>query len=192
MDIIFISVVYNEYMNKLLYISQYLQYGKYSVFVVVFTVVFFGSSFAFAKNGENGQGQEHRDRVSNVVQELRKVAGKDSNIGQEVNKVAKEQEDSAKPTEMAMDKVEKVGKFRTLFFGTDYKNLGSLRSELVKTQNAIDRLTKSMERTTNVNVKADLQKQIDALKVIQTKTEAFIKDHESQFSFLGWLVKLLK
>lgn len=89
-----------------------------------------------------------------------------------------------------MDKVEKVSKFRTVFLGTDYKNLGSLRSELVKIPNAIDRITKAMERATDVNVKADLQKQIDALKAIQTKAETFIKDNEGQFSFLGWFVRL--
>lgn len=174
--------------------SQYGQYGKYYVFAVVFAAVLLGLPSALAVEPKNvptkGQGQEHRSDVANVVQELRKVAGQDSNIGQEVSKVAKEQEDSSKEDEAAMDKVNNVGKFRTVFLGTDYKNLGVLRSNLVKTQNAIDRLTKSMERATDANVRAELQKQIDALRAVKAKVEAFIKDHESQFSFLGWFIKL--
>ena len=187
MDFIFQTVVYNGIMNT----QNHGQYGKHSIFAIVFTL-FLLTSYAVAAqdNAMKTTGQEHRSDVSKVVQELRNVAGMDSNIGQEVSKIAKEQEDSAKQAEEVMDKVEKVGKFRTLFFGTDYKNLGTLRSELVKTQNAIDRLTKAMERVTDVNVKADLQKQIDALKATLAKAETFANDHESQFSFLGWFIKL--
>lgn len=167
--------------------SQFGRYGKYSVFAVVFALVLLASSVALAENSTTGQ--EHWSNVSKVVRELRDVAGQ-PDIGDEVRQVAQDEEDSAKTVKDSMDKVSEVGKFRTLFFGTDYKNLGALRSELVKTQNSINRLTKAMQRATDVNVKADLQKQIDALKAIQTKAETFIKDHESQFSFLGWFVKL--
>lgn len=176
-------------MNKS-YNSQCFRYGKYSMFAVVFALAFFSYSFVSADSASKGQGKEHSNSVSKVVRELRKTASQNGGIGQEVSKIAKEQEDSAKEIEKAMDKVDMAGRFRTLFIGTDYKNLGALRSEFVKTQNAIDRLTKAMERATDVSVKADLQKQIDALKVIQTKAETFTKNHEGQFSFLGWFVKL--
>lgn len=170
--------------------SQRFQFGRYFVFAVVFSLFFLSYSFVFADSSSKGQGKEHRSSVSKVVQELRKTASQNGGIGQEVSKIAKEQEDSAKKIEEAMDKVDMAGRFRTLFVGTDYKNLGALRSELVKTQNSIDRLTKAMERTTNMDAKASLQKQIDALKTTQTKAETFAKDHEGQFSFLGWFVKL--
>ncbi len=158
MDIIFYSIVYNESMNTL-YNSQDCQYGKYSVFAVVLALVFMISSAAFAQVAST-TGQEHNNDVSRIVQELKKVAGRDSNIEQEVSSVAQEQEDSAKTVQTAMNKVDAVGKFRQLFLGTDYKNLGVLRSEFVNTQNAIDRITKAMERATDGNIKADLQKQI--------------------------------
>lgn len=171
--------------------SQYRRYGKYSVFAVVLSLILVTSYvFAAQDTTRKTMGQEHRSNVAKVVQELRSFAGYDQNIGQEVRQVARDEEESAKRAEEAMDKVEKVSKFRTIFLGTDYKNLGVLRSELVKTQNAIDRLAKAMERATDTTLKADLQKQIDALKVIQTKAETFIKDRESQFSFLGWFVRL--
>jgi hypothetical protein len=170
-------------------------YGKYSIFAVVFALVFLVSSSVFAEDDvedgikNNITGQEHRNEVSDVVRELRRVGGQPS-IGEEVRQVAQDEEDSAKRAEEAMNKINKIGRFRTIFIGTDYKNLGVLRSEIVKTQNAIERLTKAMERAIDINIKADLQKQIDALKAIKIKTETFIKDHESQFSFLGWFVRL--
>ncbi|OGM98820.1 MAG: hypothetical protein A2915_01560 [Candidatus Yanofskybacteria bacterium RIFCSPLOWO2_01_FULL_41_34] len=170
---------------------QNVQYGRYAIFVVVLVLFLLTSHAVFAKdNTTKITGQEHRSEVAKIVQELRRVAGQDSTIGQEVRKVAQEQEDSAKKAEEAINNVDKVSKFKVLFLGTDYKNLGALRSELVTTQNAIDRLTKSLERITDISLKADIQKQIDALKATLVKAEAFAKDHESQFSFLGWFVRL--
>lgn len=176
-------------MNKL-HNSRYSRFGKYSVFAVVLSVFLLASPAVFADSASKGQGKERGSEISKVVQSLKGVAGRDSNIGQEISKIAKEQETSAKAVEEAMDEVDSVGGFRQLFLGTDYKNLGALRSELVKTQSAIDRLTKAMERAVDVNVKADLQKQIDALKATLTKAEQFAKDHEGKFSLLGWFVKL--
>ena len=182
--------VYYKYMNKSQN-SQYGRFSKYSIFAVVLSVFLSVSLTVSAQDTtKNTTGQEHRSDISKVVQSLRSVAGQDSNIGQEVSKIAKEQEDSAKEVEEAMDEVDSVGGFRQLFLGTDYKNLGVLRSELVKTQSAIDRLTKALGRAMDESVKADLQKQIDALKANLSKAEAFAKDHESKFSFLGWFVKL--
>ena len=186
---LFKGMVYNKYMNKPQN-SQFRQYGKYSVFAVVFAVVFLSSSVVFADSASMGQSKERSSEISKVVQSLRSIAGRDSNIGQEISKIAKEQEASAKAVEEAMDEVDSVGGFRQLFLGTDYKNLGALKSELVKTQSAIERLTKAMERTTDVSVKADLQKQIDVLKATLAKAEQFAKDHEGKFSLLGWFVKL--
>lgn len=176
-------------MNKL-HISRYGRFGKYSIFAVVLSLFLLASSVVSADAASRGQGEERSSEISKVVQSLKGVAGRDSNIGQEISKIAKEQENSAKAVEEAMDEVDSVGGFRQLFLGTDYKNLGVLRSELVKTQSAIDRLTKALGRATDESVKADLQKQIDALKATLAKAEQFAKDHEDKFSLLGWFVKL--
>ena len=61
------------------------------------------------------------------------IAEKDSKIGEEVKAVAKEQNESKEKIMDAMEKVESRGKFKTLLFGTDYKNIGKLRSEIATT-----------------------------------------------------------
>ena len=47
-----------------------------------------------------------------------------------------------KVVEEAMDEVDSVGGFRQLFLGTNYKNLGVLRSELVKPKTLLNVLQK--------------------------------------------------
>ena len=114
------DIVYYKYMNKSQN-SQYGRFSKYSIFAVVLSV-FLSVSFTVSAQDttKNTTGQEHRSDISKIVQSLRSVAGQDSNIGQEISKIAKEQEDSAKKAEEAMDGVDRAGGVRTLFFGTEY------------------------------------------------------------------------
>ncbi|HET8575214.1 MAG TPA: hypothetical protein VFM02_03545 [Candidatus Paceibacterota bacterium] len=132
----------------------------------------------------------HRSAVALVVANLKEVAGKDDKIGAEVSAVAETQEVSNDRMSGAMAKVESRGKFKTFLIGSDYKNLGIIRSEIVTTNNSIDQLKKAEEKTTDPEVKADLQTQVEALIKTQTETNAFVQAHEDSFSLFGWLVKL--
>jgi hypothetical protein len=135
-------------------------------------------------------GEEHRSNVADVVKELTALAGKDRNIGQEIKVVAQEQKMASEQAAEAMNKVQAKGGWNQFLFGTDYKNLGVLRSTLVTTSNHISRLEKAMEKSKDPAVKADLQVQIDELKAEQAKVTLFIKEHEDKFSVLGWFVKM--
>lgn len=134
--------------------------------------------------------QERRSKVAEVVQGLTELAGKDQNIGEEVRQIAQEQKESNDRATEAMEAVETRGKFRTFLLGTDYKNIGVLRSELVKADNHINRLTKAKDRTEDEEVKAGLDTQITTLQETKSQTESFIQENESKFSLLGWLVRL--
>ena len=62
---------------------QNVQYGRYAIFVVVLVLFLLTSHAVFAKdNTTKITGQEHRSEVAKIVQELRRVAGQDSTIGQ--------------------------------------------------------------------------------------------------------------
>ncbi len=174
-------------MNTLRYSQDY-WYGKYFVFAFVFALIFLISFIAFAQS--NASSQEHRSDISKVVAGLTRIAGQAQNIGQEVSQIAKEQEDSINKVGDAMDVIEARSGFKTFLIGTDYKNIGIIRSELVKTQNAIDRLTKAVARATSADVKTALEKQIADLEASKLKVETFVNSHESQFSIFGWFVKL--
>src|SRR3972149_2390449 len=93
------------------------------------------------KGGLNGD--DHRSAVATFVQDLLKVADREQGgIGEEVRVIAQEQNDDKEEVAREIDEVNNRSGFKTFFIGTDYKNLGNLRSAIAKTQTQIDRLTR--------------------------------------------------
>ena len=146
------------------------------------------------EQNQKQQGQinaeQHRSTVANFVQNLLQVADREGGIGQQVRVIAQQQNQSASTTIRAMEKVQTRNKVKTFLIGTDYKNLGALRSEMVQTRNRLEQLSKLMENVQNEGDKTELQNQIQTLEQEQTRIESFIKAQEGRFSLFGWLVKL--
>ena len=134
---------------------------------------------------------EHRSVVATFVQNLLSVANREGGIGSEVRVIAQEQNDSSSTTAEAVINVENKGGFSAFLFGTDYKNIGVIRSELASTSNRIDRLS-ILASSTSISItdKQQLGVQIAALKTDQSKLNTFVNAHEGQFSLFGWFVKL--
>jgi hypothetical protein len=133
--------------------------------------------------------EAHRSAVATFVKSLLKVADREGGIGEQVRVIARSQNDSASTSEKAVLKVENRGKLRTFFFGSDYKSLGELRKEMVKTQNDIAKLKELLSKATNDSDKAELSAQIKVLEDFQVKIDAFVQARENQFSLFGWLFK---
>ncbi len=133
---------------------------------------------------------ERRSNVANAVQEMLQVADRNSGIGQQVRIIAQQQNESESTTIQAIEKVQARGKVKTLFFGSDYKNLGTLRSEMVKTRNRLEQLDGLIEKVQNEGDKTELQNQIQTLKQEQQKIEGFLKINETKLSLFGWFIKL--
>lgn len=144
------------------------------------------------KESNKGQinAETHRSVVANFVQSLLSVADREGGIGEQVRVVAQEQNDSKEITAEAIDKVEKRSRTKTFLLGTDYKNIGALRSEMVKTRNHIEQLTRLVEKAENEQDKTELLAQIQNLELEQTNIEIFIGQNENKFSLFGWVVKL--
>jgi hypothetical protein len=132
----------------------------------------------------------YRSAVSLFVQALLHDADRDGGIGAEVRRVAQSQNTSASTTADAIAHVEARGKFWSLLFGTDWKNIGTLRSEIARTNADIARLNAALASTTDVSVKADLQTELTALTSEQAKVKTFVDAHANSFSLLGWFTKL--
>jgi len=135
--------------------------------------------------------EQHRSTVANFVQSLQGIAGREEGIGQQVRTIARQQNQSATTTIQAMEKVQTRSRIKTFLIGTDYENLGTLRSEMVQTRNRLEQLNRLVEDVQNEGDKTELQNQIQTLEQEQTRIENFIKAQESKFSLFGWLVKLL-
>jgi len=134
--------------------------------------------------------EEHRSAVANFVQSLLQVADREGGIGEQVRVIAQQQNDSKNTTTQAIEKVEKRNKIKTFLFGSDYKNLGALRSEVVHTRNRLEQLNRLLEDATDEANKTELQNQIQTLEQEQTKIENFIEAQEGKFSLFGWLLKM--
>jgi len=177
---------------------------KNLLFVLVLTIAIIAFSFivfkiALAKSDSSQKedrrdiidSEQHRNVTTNFVKGLLNIASRSaSGIGEQVKVVAQEQEKDEDKIVNQIDAVQKRSKIKTFLIGTDYKNVGALRSEMVQTKNRIDQLTKLMGQTTNATDKAALQTQITAMEVEQTNTETFLETNESTFSLFGWMRKL--
>jgi len=134
--------------------------------------------------------EEYRSTVANFVQSLLNTADREQGgIGEQVKLIAQQQNESASTTIKAMEQIQSRSKIKTFLIGSDYKNIGALRSEIVKTRNKIDQLNRTIESATDT---AEIQAQIQTLEQEQVKIENFIKAQEGKFSLFGWLVKMFQ
>jgi len=142
--------------------------------------------------GVSGQftADAHRSTVATFVQSLLAVADREGNLGEQVRIIAQAQKDSEATTTGAIEKVSSRGSLSTLFFGSDYANLGILRSGMVTTQNHLDRLNVVLASTTDTTDRAALTDQINALALDQASIQDFVTTHENSFSFFGWFTRL--
>lgn len=148
-----------------------------------------------ARSAKNQAGQinaaEHRSTVANFVQTLLvKASSTTGGIGEEVRVIAQQQNDSESTTTRAIEKIQSRNKIKAFLIGSDYKNLGALRSEMVQTRNRLEQLNRLMENVQNEGEKTELQNQIQTLDQEQARIESFIKAQEGKFSLFGWLVKM--
>ena len=136
--------------------------------------------------------QQHRSVVANFVQSLVHIADREpGGIGEQVRTIAQQQNQSASTTVQAMERVENRNRIRTFLFGSDYKNLGALRSEMVQTRNRLEQLNRVMANIENEEDMVQLQNQIQEMEQEQLRIENFIREQEGKFSFFGWLSKLI-
>lgn len=146
--------------------------------------------------GKDNKGQvtaqAHRSAVATFVQGLLMVADREGGIGQEVKAIAQQQNDVKDKVADEITAVESRSKIKTFFLGSDYKNLGDLRSQMVQARNRIDQLKRLAAKADNDQDKAALETQIQVLEQEQVKIDSFITQNENQFSLFGWAVKLFQ
>lgn len=142
-------------------------------------------------NDREDEADEHRSAVSSFVKNLLEVADENKNgIGEEVRAVAKEEDEAKEKVANAVEEIKNRSSIKTFLLGTDYKNIGMIRSEIAKTQNRINRLTELLDAMTSSTGAVTTSEQIQNFTEAQTKLSDFIKLNEDKFSLFGWFVKL--
>jgi hypothetical protein len=134
--------------------------------------------------------EERKAEIQKIKEDLTVIAKKSSRVADDANSVADDVEENGNKSIEARAKIEARSKFKTFLFGTDYKNLGVIRSTLVKTQNQIDRLLDAKTKTTDTTILAEIDAQIVKLQAILKTTDEFVNKNEKTFSLFGWAAKL--
>ena len=140
---------------------------------------------------DKNMSEDHRSAVATFVQSLLDIADREGGIGEQVSEVAKSQNDSATTTVSAMKRVEERGAVRKFFFGSDYKNLGVIRSELATTTQNIAKLKLAADKVVFEADKIELNTQIQNLETELIKINTYLKAHEDIFSLFGWFNKII-
>lgn len=138
----------------------------------------------------------HKEKVEEVVNNLEQIATQEESAGNtetsnQIQQVVSEQEQTQEQTASAIEQVEKRGKIKTFLVGTDYKNIGQLRSNLVHNRNEIRKLTRTLARTLTEENKALIETQLATLMQERERIKTIITTNESAFSLFGWVSRFL-
>lgn len=136
-------------------------------------------------------GSSHK-KMKVIVGDLEKISKDHSVISEKVKEVTKETDDSKEKIFEATKKVEERGGFKTFLIGSDYKNIGVIRSELARARNTLEKLQKISDGINDTTIKADLAEQSKAIQSEIDTIEGFVNKNESRFSLFGWFVKLFE
>jgi hypothetical protein len=137
----------------------------------------------------SSMGDSHRSTVATFVQSMLEVSDRERGIGAQVKVIAQAQNDSEKETTDTIVKIENRSGLKTFLFGSDYKNIGILRSSMVTTANQLAELKKLSDKAVTSADKAEIKVEIQAMEDMQVKINAFISAHENEFSLFGWMLK---
>jgi hypothetical protein len=141
-------------------------------------------------------GTIYREKTQEVTKNLRQVVKEERNSGnakvsQQVQQVVTEQLTTQEQTAQAMEQVEKRNKVKTFLLGSDYKNLGQLRSELVQNRNQIRSLIRTMNEAQNDTDKTAIENQLTLLMQERERIKSVVTANEGGFSLFGWVSRFL-
>ena len=123
---------------------------------------------------------------------LQEVAAKElPAVAQKITQIISEETQTEAAVSESVKEVEARGKVKSFLLGSDYKNLGQLRSQLVKNRNQIRQMTTLLQSATTEETKAALQTQIQSLMDQRQGMINFVTEKESSFSLFGWASKLI-
>jgi hypothetical protein len=131
-------------------------------------------------------------KIKSAPQELTEVAEviDDPDIKDEIEDLAHDQSVSEEAAEESLEKIDGRPAAVKFLIGPDYKNLGQLRSEIVKMRNNVSKLERILEKADT-----DEQPEIEeAISQLQSKSDSLqleMSTKLSNFSLFGWLFKWL-
>jgi len=139
--------------------------------------------------------QLHKMNIETFVESLEDIIEEetigDSGVAEEIEELAENEEEIQERVTDAIIAVENRNKYKRILLGTDYKNLGQLRQNLVHNRNQIRKFNRVMENVEAGGEREPLEQQLRVLVQERQRIRAVIQENEGGFSILGWVFKLL-
>jgi hypothetical protein len=142
------------------------------------------------KATSSSASEQHRSVISSFVQTLWNSSSRLNGIGDKIREIAQEQSISGDKVSNTIDIINNRSSLKTFLIGTDYKNLGVLRSSIASTTNNLNQLNRELDKLATTSDKTVVINEIKLLEAEQVKLNDFVKNNESKFSLFGWFVKL--
>lgn len=138
----------------------------------------------------------YEESVEGVVDNLQEVAEEEGEAGNEevsdeLEEIIEEEEETKDDVVEAIEEIESRNKFKTFLIGSDYKNLGALRSSLVHNRNQIRKLTRTAEKVGTEEALLAIEEQLTVLTQERERIKVVIEENEEGFSVLGWVFRFL-
>ena len=147
---------------------------------------------------QNSNAVIYRKKTEEVVNNLNEIVEEESaqgneEVAEEIQEVVEEQEQTADETAEVIQNIEKQkqNKFMVALVGTDYKNLGQLRSSLAQNENQIRKLTQNALMIQGEENQVTYQEQLMALMQERERMKTILTENENTFSVLGWFFRLI-
>jgi len=137
----------------------------------------------------------HKVNIDTVVENLEEIAEEevveDPEVEEDIGEVAEDEEEVQEEVTDAIIAIESRNKFKKFLVGTDYKNLGQLRKNLVHNRNQVRKLNKAIEGVEEGEERGALEEQLTTLTQERERVKTVIEENEEGFSILGWIFKFL-
>jgi len=138
----------------------------------------------------------HISKVKNTALEIKKIAKTEketgnAEVGDEIIKSVDEISYNSVDNINSLEEVATRPAWKSFLLGPDYKNLGQIRSNLVKTENQIKNIEKAMEKNMGEEESAALRARLGELEEERLTIFNYIDERDDGFSLFGWLAKLV-
>lgn len=148
------------------------------------------SVFGSNSEEEENEADDYKNGVAQFVHNLKEIGDIDGGIGQQVNVVAKAQNDSIAEVENSINEINNRSGFTKFLIGPKYGSIAEIQTAITENQARIKVLTDLANQVTDPVVKQVLQEQIKQFQQENTKLQTFVAENESGVSLFGWLVKM--
>lgn len=137
------------------------------------------------------EDQRRQEELKKIEEEKRLQGEKNIAAKQKIENIKVEIDNLIKEQDSAILFVESRSEIKRFFLGEDYKNIGQLRSALVKNDAQIRKLQLLLQESQFEEITVVVQQELEQLLNQQSKMSETIERNKSTFSLLGWFMKIL-